>query len=77
MVNDRTRRDSYRTHVQLSRYHQIIPVLHRITGDPLDLAQFGALKGNQGMLLLLLAVSWVSAAFPKKCRGETVRMGSG
>lgn len=41
----------------------LIPLLHRITGEPLDLAPFSALKGNIGALLLWLAVTWTLAAF--------------
>ncbi len=44
----------------------ILPLLHRLTGEPLDLTEFGSLKGNPGMLLLLTAASWLSAAFPEE-----------
>jgi membrane protease YdiL (CAAX protease family) len=45
---------------------RILPMLHRITGEPLDLGAFETLKGNTGMLLLLIAASWISAAFPEE-----------
>jgi membrane protease YdiL (CAAX protease family) len=41
----------------------ILPLLHRLTGEPLDLTAFAPLEGNLKMLLLLVAASWVSAAF--------------
>jgi membrane protease YdiL (CAAX protease family) len=44
----------------------IVPLLQRITGEPLDLTDFAALKGNTETLLLLLTVSWVSAALPEE-----------
>ena len=44
----------------------ILPLLRRATGEPLDLTQLGELKGNLGMLGLLVAVSWLSAAFPEE-----------
>ncbi len=44
----------------------ILPLLHRFTGEPLDLTEFASLKGNAGMLLLLTAASWLSAAFPEE-----------
>jgi hypothetical protein len=44
----------------------ILPLLHRFTGEPLDLTQFASLKGNTGTLMLLAAVSWLSAAFPEE-----------
>ncbi len=44
----------------------ILPLLHRFTGEPLDLTQFASLKGNAGVLLLLAAASWLSAAFPEE-----------
>ena len=44
----------------------ILPLLRRVTGEPLDLAQFASLKGNSGTLLLLTAASWISAAFPEE-----------
>jgi membrane protease YdiL (CAAX protease family) len=44
----------------------ILPLLRRLTGVPLDLTGFASLKGNSGMLLLLTAVSWLSAAFPEE-----------
>lgn len=40
----------------------LLPLLHRLTGEPLDLTGLGSLKGNTSMLLLLLAASWLSAA---------------
>jgi len=39
-----------------------LPLLHRLTGEPIDLAQFDALRGNAGMLATLVLASWVSAA---------------
>lgn len=44
----------------------ILPLLRRFTGEPLDLTAFASLKGNLGMLLLLTAASWLSAAFPEE-----------
>ena len=44
----------------------VLPLLHRMTGEPLDLAAFASLKGNTGMLLTLIAASWISAAFPEE-----------
>jgi membrane protease YdiL (CAAX protease family) len=44
----------------------ILPALHRLTGEPLDLAAFASVKGNTGMLMLLIAASWISAAFPEE-----------
>jgi len=41
----------------------VLPLLHRLTGEPLELGQFASLKGNARMLALLVAASWVSAAF--------------
>jgi membrane protease YdiL (CAAX protease family) len=40
-----------------------LPLLHRITGESLDLGEFAALEGDAGTLLLLIAASWLSAAF--------------
>lgn len=44
----------------------LIPVLHRLTGEPLDLAKYDSLKGNVGTLLLYLAATWPLAAFPEE-----------
>jgi membrane protease YdiL (CAAX protease family) len=44
----------------------ILPSLHRLTGEPLDLSELEALKGNASVALLLLAASWLSAAFPEE-----------
>jgi len=44
----------------------LIPLLHRLTGEPLDLTAFASLKGDLGTLLLLSAASWISAAFPEE-----------
>jgi membrane protease YdiL (CAAX protease family) len=44
----------------------ILPALHRITVEPLDLAAFDTLKGNTRMLLILITASWISAAFPEE-----------
>jgi membrane protease YdiL (CAAX protease family) len=41
----------------------LIPLLHRLTGEPLELAQFSALQGNLGSLLFWVAVVWPLAAF--------------
>ncbi len=41
----------------------IVPFLHRITNEPLDLSQFESLRGNIAMLVVWLAVSWIIAAF--------------
>ena len=39
-----------------------LPLLRRLTGEPLDLAAFATLKGNTSLLLLLTGVSWLSGA---------------
>lgn len=44
----------------------ILPVLHRLTGESLDLAAVASVKGNMQMLMLLIAASWISAAFPEE-----------
>jgi hypothetical protein len=44
----------------------ILPLLHRLTGEPLNLSEFASLKGNTGTLLVLAAASWLSAAFPEE-----------
>jgi membrane protease YdiL (CAAX protease family) len=44
----------------------VLPLLQRLTGEPLDLAAFAALKGDAGTLVLMTAVSWLSAAFPEE-----------
>jgi membrane protease YdiL (CAAX protease family) len=44
----------------------LIPLLHRLTGEPLDLTQLGALHGQLGTALLLIAASWISAALPEE-----------
>ena len=44
----------------------VLPFLHRITGEALDLSALGSLKGNLGNLLLLVAASWLSAALPEE-----------
>ena len=44
----------------------VLPLLHRWTGEPLDLSAFASLEGNTGQLMLLIAASWLSAAFPEE-----------
>ena len=44
----------------------ILPVLHRLTGEPLDLAAFTSVKGDTRMLMMFIAASWISAAFPEE-----------
>ena len=44
----------------------ILPMLRRLTGEALDLSQFAGIEGNMGTLGLLLAVGWISAAFPEE-----------
>lgn len=41
----------------------MLPLLHRLTGEPLDLSQVSSLQGNLGMLLALLAATWTLFAF--------------
>lgn len=41
----------------------VVPVLHRLTGQPLDLSQFATLRGNVTSLIVWLAASWTLAAF--------------
>ena len=41
----------------------LIPFLHRLTGEPLDLSQLDSMKGNWGALLLLVAATWSLFAF--------------
>jgi hypothetical protein len=41
----------------------LLPALHRLTGEPLELGQFSSLQGNAGALLLWLAVTWTLVAF--------------
>jgi hypothetical protein len=41
----------------------LLPVLHRLTGEPLDLEQLSSLRGNLGLLLLYLIASWSLFAF--------------
>jgi membrane protease YdiL (CAAX protease family) len=43
-------------------YGILLPVLNHLTGVKQDLSTFVELKGNIGLLLLLLAVSWTLAA---------------
>jgi hypothetical protein len=43
-----------------------LPLLQRLTGEPLDLSQLGHLEGNAGMLALLVLASWVSAALAEE-----------
>ena len=44
----------------------VLPLLRRLTGEPLDLAAFAGLRGDAGTLMLLLTVAWISAAFPEE-----------
>jgi uncharacterized protein len=39
------------------------PLIVRLTGQPVDLSQFGTLRGNVAVLLILLALVWTFAAF--------------
>ncbi len=39
------------------------PLIVRMTGQTVDLSQFGSLRGNVPMLLILLALVWTFAAF--------------
>jgi membrane protease YdiL (CAAX protease family) len=41
----------------------ILPAIRKLTGQAVELEQFGALKGNAGALLTLLALTWTLAAF--------------
>jgi membrane protease YdiL (CAAX protease family) len=41
----------------------LIPGLHRLTGESVELAQLGELKGQLGKLIVTLAVIWPLAAF--------------
>jgi len=40
----------------------LLPLIHRLTGEPLRLEAFDSLRGNVGMLALLILAAWVSAA---------------
>jgi len=40
----------------------MLPLLHRLTGEPLDLSGLGELRGNVRLLVTLVAASWISAA---------------
>jgi len=41
----------------------ILPMLHRLTGQPVQLEPYGQLRGNPGAVLLLLILAWVFGAF--------------
>ena len=41
----------------------IAPLLQKLTGEAIDLSQFGVLKGNLLGLIISLAVTWTEAAF--------------
>jgi membrane protease YdiL (CAAX protease family) len=41
----------------------LLPLLHRLTGEPLELGQFNSMQGDLGALLLSLALIWPLAAF--------------
>ena len=41
----------------------IVPLLHRLTGESLDLSQFDSLRNNFTVLLFMLAVVWIKAGF--------------
>ena len=41
----------------------LVPTLHRLTGEALELGQFNSVQGDLGGLLLYLAVTWSLAAF--------------
>ncbi len=48
---------------QLIQLSLIMPVLNHLTGVTQDLSAFEKLKGNVGLLLTLLALTWTLAAF--------------
>jgi hypothetical protein len=50
------------TGYQLLDIHVIVPLLHRLTGEALDLSQFLPIRGNVAYLLIWLAISWTLAA---------------
>ncbi len=41
----------------------LVPILHRLTGEPLNLAQLAPLRGNFVLLAISLIASWTVAAF--------------
>jgi hypothetical protein len=41
----------------------VLPALHRMTGQAVELGQFGEMRGNLNALLLLLVLTWTLAAF--------------
>jgi len=41
----------------------IVPLLHQLTNEPLDLSQFAPLRANVSLLIIYLTVSWTIAAF--------------
>jgi uncharacterized protein len=44
----------------------ILPLLRRLTGESPDVSALGEVEGNARLLLLLVGVSWLSAAFPEE-----------
>ena len=48
---------------QLFGTYVLEPLIVRLTGQAVDLSQFGNLRGNVAMLLILLAIVWTLAAF--------------
>jgi membrane protease YdiL (CAAX protease family) len=44
----------------------ILPLLHRLTGEPLDLSGVGDLQGNVAALATLVLASWISAALAEE-----------
>jgi len=44
----------------------ILPLLHRLTGEPLDLSGVGDVQGNVGLLATLVVASWISAALAEE-----------
>ncbi|MGB7116521.1 MAG: type II CAAX endopeptidase family protein [Anaerolineales bacterium] len=44
----------------------VLPLLHSITGEPMDLHQFNGVRGNTGELLFWLILSWPYAAIAEE-----------
>lgn len=49
--------------LQLFDVGVVMPILNRLTGKTIDYSGFASLQGNLGQLLMILAISWVLAAF--------------
>lgn len=49
--------------IELFAIHVTIPRIAALTGSPPDVSDLGAVTGNLPLLLILLAVSWILAAF--------------